>query len=217
MLLVIFHCLRPFISIIILRFNFQQLTLLIGLITFHLRAARRAFAVTRWGNRTGLPHPRAVMASSTANHCCYSAWVASLPLNPWFSSRVGTSREPSRDDAMPRPIAITLMSLAFFRCRDGDYVHQSGSAFSTLRKMAAELSLRLIWRNTQFLTWPPSPSAWRKVSQLCPEKPCSMTAPHRISRSRNIPVARHGERRLDRRRPWRPASSSAMILSVISV
>ena len=46
-----------------LRFNLRQLTLLIGLITFHLRAARRAFAVTRWGNRTGLPHPRAVMAS----------------------------------------------------------------------------------------------------------------------------------------------------------
>ena len=134
LLLVIFHCLRPFISITILRFNLRQLTLLIGLITFHLRAARRAFAVTRWeiGPDFLIPELSWRAVPRTGQHCCYSAWVASLPLNPWFSSRVATSREPSRDDAMPRPIAITLMSLAFVRCRDGDYVHQSGSALEIL-------------------------------------------------------------------------------------
>jgi hypothetical protein len=73
------------------------------------------------------------------------------------------------------------------------------------------------------------PERLAKVSQLCPEKPCSITAPHRISTlipeyPRCVDALRgiasgaliaavphgctHGTR---------PASSSAMILSVISV
>ena len=152
------------------------------------------------------------MASSTANHCCYSAWVASLPLNPWFSSRVGTSREPSRDDAMPRPIAITLMSFAFFRCRDGDYVHQSGSALEDPLNPQKNGCRTFPSADLAQYSIPDMAAEPERLAKGEPALSGEAVLDDRTPQDQHIDpgisalrssVARHGERRLDcRRSPW---------------